>query len=51
MSDKDKPTLLLAIKTYSFDVGACHLFYTCRLFLYNVDSLQVYLQVISLSHP
>ena len=25
---KDKPTPLLAIKTYPFDVAACHLFYT-----------------------
>ena len=40
---KDKPTLLLPIKTYSFDVVACNLFYTKPFFsvqyLFSVSAI------------
>ena len=38
---KDKPTLCLQSKTYSFDAVACHLFQQRRLFLCSIYSLQV----------
>ena len=34
---KDKPTSLLPIKTYSFDVGAYHPFYTCMCSIYSLQ--------------
>ena len=38
---KDKPTPLLAIKTFSFDVVAFYFFTHSHLFLYSIHSLQL----------
>ena len=49
---KDKPTPLLAIKTPILWMRRPVIFFThSHLFLYSIYSLQVQLQVISLSHP
>ena len=49
-TSKDKSTPLLAIKNLLFDATTCHLFNIAIFFCKNICSLQVLLQVISLSH-